>query len=301
MNDLIGLGEIIEESDINKMMQRAKDLSKARAESDSPLKVVYRCEKCQDKGWVQSEKSENAVRRCECFRVNYLKDCSGVGPNLQNATLDNYDTEIYTFDEERMIAAEAKQKCKGFANGYKKLIDQGKIGLYLYSIPNQIQGKDLPGVGSGKTHLAVATAYKLFEKEYINFFKIATSVEMLNAIKATWDKNTPGTPETVIKRFTDYELLIIDDLGTENPSQTEAEYFWEIINKRMEQKKITFFTSNHKPHDLIFPPRLKSKILSRITKIAALIKCPAEDIRNLENEQDQDSMANLLLSFADAD
>ena len=71
-------------------------------------------------------------------------------------------------------------------------------------------------------------------------------------------------------------MLVIDDIGVEQPKDWVNERFYNIINGRMIEKRITIFTSNYRMDDL----KLDDRIVNRIEKMALPIEFPAESIRS---------------------
>jgi len=92
--------------------------------------------------------------------------------------------------------------------------------------------------GVGKTHLAIALAYKAVQNRYK--VKFTTTQELLaNAVAAKRDKKYDGFLKSVLNP----SVLIIDEIGYFNMSKEESNHFFQIISKRYE-KGSTILTSN---------------------------------------------------------
>jgi len=92
--------------------------------------------------------------------------------------------------------------------------------------------------GVGKTHLAIALAYKAVQHRYKA--KFTTIAELLaNANKAKKERKY----DTFLKSVTNPSLLVIDEIGYFNMNKEEANHFFQIISKRYE-KSSTILTSN---------------------------------------------------------
>ena len=102
------------------------------------------------------------------------------------------------------------------------------------------------GVGTGKTHLASAVFNQIIEKEYPCI--ILTMIDLLQEIKDSWKT---GTEHLVAKMFSDCDLLIIDDLGKEKPSEWVLSELYKIVNNRYEEKRPIIITTNFPEKDLI--------------------------------------------------
>lgn len=92
--------------------------------------------------------------------------------------------------------------------------------------------------GVGKTHLAIALAYKAVQNRYK--VKFTTTQELLaNATTAKRDKKY----DSFLKSILSPSVLVIDEIGYFNMSKEESNHFFQIISKRYE-KGSTILTSN---------------------------------------------------------
>ena len=93
-----------------------------------------------------------------------------------------------------------------------------------------------PGVG--KTHLAIALAYKAVLHRYKVRFTTITDL-IADANKAKRDKRY----DSFLKMIVSPSILIIDEIGYFNMSKEDANHFFQIISARYE-KGSTILTSN---------------------------------------------------------
>ncbi len=92
--------------------------------------------------------------------------------------------------------------------------------------------------GVGKTHLAIALAYKAVQHRYKA--KFTTIADLLaNANKAKKERKY----DVFLKSITNPSVLVIDEIGYFNMNKEEANHFFQIISKRYE-KGSTILTSN---------------------------------------------------------
>ena len=92
--------------------------------------------------------------------------------------------------------------------------------------------------GVGKTHLAIALAYKAVQNRYkVKFTSIADLLAHANIAKR--EKKY----DAFLKSIMNPSILVIDEIGYFNMSKEEANHFFQIISKRYE-KGSTIFTSN---------------------------------------------------------
>ena len=153
-------------------------------------------------------------------------------------------------------------------------IEEGK-GLYLWSETK----------GSGKTMLAAALANELIN-EHKRYVKFATSLDILDEIKATYGRRNYDENESaeskLLKDLVSAEFLIIDDFGTERATDWAGEKFYQIVNKRYINKKVTFFTSNYDLKTLNYDDRITNRIRER----CYIIHFPEESVREYKARLD---------------
>lgn len=92
--------------------------------------------------------------------------------------------------------------------------------------------------GVGKTHLAIALAYKAVQNRYkVKFTSTADLLAHANSAKR--EKKY----DTFLKTIMNPSILVIDEIGYFNMSKEEANHFFQIISKRYERGS-TILTSN---------------------------------------------------------
>lgn len=144
------------------------------------------------------------------------------------------------------------------------------MGLYFYSNCK----------GSGKTRMATSIANELIYGYEMNV-KFATSVQIMNEIKASWDKEQGMSEHQLLDDLSKAEVLIIDDFGMETVKDWIAERIYQIINQRYINKLITIFTSNLAVDELTYDDRITNRIKERCYMLAF----PNESIRDYISEK----------------
>lgn len=102
--------------------------------------------------------------------------------------------------------------------------------------------------GLGKTHLAASIANKLIENDKIVLMGRLTM--LLDMIKETFGDNTKSENE-LIELYSNVDMIIIDDLGTEKISQWALEKLYTIIQNRNENRLPIIITTRFNKHGLI--------------------------------------------------
>jgi DNA replication protein DnaC len=128
--------------------------------------------------------------------------------------------------------------------------------------------------GGGKTHLAASIANYAMERQKLSVL-FAVVPDLLDHLRATFD---PGNGVAYDDRFNairNAQLLVLDDLGTENTTPWAREKLYQLFNHRYNEQLPTVITSNQ---DF---KRIEERVLSRIldTRLTTYIHIDAEDFR----------------------
>jgi len=137
--------------------------------------------------------------------------------------------------------------------------------------------------GVGKTYLLSALS-KVFATVNINV-TIVFVPELIRDLK-----QNPYNANTTIKSLQNAEVLMLDDIGSEmQTSFSRDEVLLTILNARMNNKKLTYFSSNFNLEDLEYhfsqtqfgekEPVKAKRILSRITTLSQYVELIGENMR----------------------
>ncbi|MBC7813322.1 MAG: ATP-binding protein, partial [Burkholderiales bacterium] len=96
--------------------------------------------------------------------------------------------------------------------------------------------------GTGKTHLAAAIGNERIERGDTVLF--VTVPDLLDHLRSTYAPNSESTYDETFERVRNSAFLILDDLGTENPSNWAKEKLFQILNHRYSHRLPTIITTN---------------------------------------------------------
>ncbi len=169
---------------------------------------------------------------------------------FQDKTFDNFNIAPDGYEPHESLVA-AYQNAYGFA--------QNPRGWLL------LEGT----YGTGKTHLAAAIGNeRLALGEPVLFI---TAPDLLDHLRSGYNPQSEATYDETFDRLRSAALLIIDDLGVENPSPWAQEKLFQLFNHRYSGQLATVVTTNANLTDLDprISSRLQDKALSRHVRIIA--------------------------------
>lgn len=129
---------------------------------------------------------------------------------------------------------------------YNRLLDGGQ-GLYIVG-----------GTGCGKTHLSweILLGYlrsHMAKTPYGYRFdrtaRLIPADDLLEEIRSTYDGD--GSSSEVIAKYSNCDLLVLDDFGKEAPSSWTRAKLFAVINHRYNDCKATVVTSQYTPDRLV--------------------------------------------------
>lgn len=162
--------------------------------------------------------------------------------------------------EREEVEAEKEEQKRNF---YSKLENAGIKKRYIHAqheLANPLSIKVICGqslyiwgaFGTGKTHLASAIARVLIWQN--KRVRILTGIDLTMMLQATYGSNE--SEADVLGKLSRYQVLIIDDLGKEPPSDWVLSRLFSIVNARYEAMLPLIITTNYE----------KSKLIERLSK-----------------------------------
>src|SRR2546425_2875987 len=93
--------------------------------------------------------------------------------------------------------------------------------------------------GRGKTHLAVAIAYRAIQNGFDALF--VTAAELIDELSAAFRK---GRLAEALTRYTHPDLLVVDEVGYLTYGTDAANMLFHVVNDRHKRKRSMVFTTN---------------------------------------------------------
>jgi DNA replication protein DnaC len=145
--------------------------------------------------------------------------------------------------------------------------------------------------GTGKTHLLSALLRSTSAHSAIvvgasgelvlrhpDAYPLMTSIhEILLDVRSTFGRDTRITEAEVIDDITSVPVLLLDDLGTEKPTEWALSTIYLVVDRRYRNQLQTYFSSNLSLSEL--SGHLGDRITSRIAGMTKVIKLTGKDRR----------------------
>jgi DNA replication protein DnaC len=193
-------------------------------------------------------------------RVATLRERSGLSKRMKGYTFASFKPYLSP------AAARAAEKVESYLKSWEENREAGR-GLYFCG-----------GVGTGKTHLAVAVMNELMQRKRVPSLFV-TVPEFLDNLREAY--MIPGRDlDEWMDAVKNAELLVFDDLGAEKPNPWVRERIFVIVNHRYREALPTLFTSNIGPRDLA--TQLGERTASRIIAMCEWISLEGADYREME-------------------
>ena len=114
--------------------------------------------------------------------------------------------------------------------------------------------------GCGKTHLVAAIANACLARGAVVLF--STVPDLLDHLRSTFAPTSEVVYDELLSLMRGAELLVLDDLGTQNPTPWANEKLFQLLNYRYHQRLPTVITSNNQGLEIL-DERLRSRLEDR--------------------------------------
>ncbi|MCR5777064.1 MAG: ATP-binding protein [Lachnospiraceae bacterium] len=210
--------------EIASLVEEKKKLLSDNGFPSDYLEVKYACPDCKDTGYIGPAK-------CHCLKqriINELYQQSSIMDVLKKENFNSFRLDIYpnyVQSEMQTVYNNAKDFVDKFANVYRNMLFLGNVG-------------------SGKTFLSNCIAKAVLDKGYsVVYFSAFRLFDTL--AQHVFNKNgDEDSASEVYQSIFNADLLIIDDLGTENTNSFTRTQLFLIINERDLRRHSTIISSN---------------------------------------------------------
>lgn len=131
--------------------------------------------------------------------------------------------------------------------------------------------------GRGKTHLAIAIAYRALQNGFEALF--TTAAQLIDELSAA---SREGKLTTALAKYVRPHVLVVDEVGYLTYGDDAANVFFHVVNERHIRKRSMIFTTNKKPKtwgDVLHDDDLAEAIVDRILERGRLLRLDGPSIR----------------------
>lgn len=235
------------------------------------LEPKYSCIKCKDTGYINTS---NGTSMCNCMKQELINEAynSSNMYNLQNETFDKLDLSLFSdMPNPTLYKSELSPK-----ENINKIISISKNFINNFESDTEKNLLFTGTTGIGKTFLSSCIANEILKNGYTVLYQ--TAPILLNSI-FEYKYNSKGVDSKALyDNFFNVNLLIIDDLGTENLTAAKFAELFTILNSRLITPKTkTIISTNLSLEDL--SKTYDSRILSRLIGNFTICRFFGNDIR----------------------
>ena len=179
-----------------------------------------------------------------------------------HCTLESF----YARDNAALIAA--KRRVQEFVDMWT----QGSPGLLLMGT-----------CGTGKTHLAVAALIEIINSGKPGRVLFSNFQDLIQEIQASFDSDEVPSKSELLRPLLDADLLVLDELGAQKPTQFVQDILYYVINTRYNNELTTIFTTNYfdrpgEAKEETLENRVGSRLRSRLSEMTEPI-----ELRNVQD------------------
>lgn len=225
------------------------------------LEPIYTCPSCQDTGYITTP--DGLKEKCYCFRqqeISYLYEQSNIQEMIAKENFSTLSYEYYQGEDLTRF-----RKCVEICRNFVQNFEQDYHNLFFYGT-----------VGTGKSFLSGCIAKELLQKGHsVIYF---SSLGLFDTLaRYSFDIKSKEALYNFYKDLYNYDLVIIDDLGTEVTNNFVTSQLFSLLNERHLNRKPTIISTNLSLEEL--RDRYSDRIFSRITSNYAICKLTGPDIR----------------------
>lgn len=222
------------ENRLAQLLQERKDMLAAYGIDPASLEPKWNCRLCQDTRMILRD---GRYLSCNCTgakRAQFFRQQANLPLRIANASFAEANFSLYQ-PEHRAQAKKIYAYVQKYCDDLKK--EGGGKGLYIYG-----------PTGSGKSYLLGCIANYLVEHMSVRYMVYA---DYLDTLRATFNRDSEYSEQQLMDEVKNVDLLLLDDLGIEKPSEFSLKYLAQIIDYRYRNLKPLVVTSNFTLSELI--------------------------------------------------
>lgn len=253
----------------NKILELKSEKQKILDKLKVTLSPKYTCSKCNDTGYILKN---GLSEMCSCMKQELLNEAYNKSNmyNLQDETFDNLDLNLFSTEPnlERYGSPTSPRE------NIQKIIQVSKDFIKDFSNKDQKNLLFTGSAGIGKTYISSCIANEIIKNGHTVLYQ--TAPLLLDSI-FDYKYNNKATKALYDNLF-NVNLLIIDDLGTENLTAAKFSEIFTLLNARLLTPNTkTIISTNFSLEEL--SKMYDTRIVSRLIGSFNICRFFGEDIR----------------------
>lgn len=227
--------------------------------------IMCRCKKIEME--IKKEQEENAEKQ---ERLKRLLKNSLMDKKFEHETFENWNDDVGS----KQIKEIGKRYCKNFQEAKKN-----GLGLLIYGPP-----------GNGKTYVSNCIANNLLSN---GIPVICVSINsLLERIRQTYSKWGKEGEDEILKGLSNADLLIIDDLGTEQKTDWSCTKIYNIVDSRY-RNGLPLIVSTNKSIDEL-KEQYHERTIDRLLEMCTPLKNNNASIRKDKARKNTDILRKII-------
>ncbi len=231
-----------------------REILSSKGYPEDYLDIKYHCSNCRDTGF-----DDNGTR-CICFKE--LASSLSIeelnrSANMPECDFEHFKLSYYSekpdpngvrpYENMREVFRFCKRYAEGFSLKSGSLLMIGNPGL-------------------GKTHMSVSIAKEVLKKGYTCAYGSVQNY-LIDIERERFGRGVPG--KDTLSLLLSADLLVLDDLGSENCTQFTESVLYNIINTRINTSVPTIVNTNYSAAELRskYNPRIISRLFGEYSKV----------------------------------
>lgn len=261
------------QKEIKELQTKILELKEEKQKILDNLKITlapkYSCEKCNDTGYILKN---GLSEMCSCMKQELLNEAYNKSNmyNLQDETFENLDLNLFSTEP----SVERYGSPTSPRENIQKIIQVSKEFIKDFSEKDQKNLLFTGSAGIGKTYISSCIANEIIKNGYTVLYQ--TAPLLLDSI---FDyKYNNKASKALYDNLFNVNLLIIDDLGTENLTAAKFSEIFTLLNARLLTPNTkTIISTNFSLEEL--SKMYDTRIVSRLIGNFNICRFFGEDIR----------------------